>query len=107
MIYFVVFFFSSRRRHTRCETVTGVQTCALPISGPAAGRRRGQALVPAPPTCRRYEWIFFSVALPRATTYLGTGWKTRRVPYCCPVVSAHVMKGLRSFAFSDFVRRIT
>src|SRR3546814_8229114 len=29
-IYFV-FFFSSRRRHTRCALVTGVQTCALPI----------------------------------------------------------------------------
>src|SRR3546814_4117371 len=28
-IYF--FFFSSRRRHTRCALVTGVQTCALPI----------------------------------------------------------------------------
>src|SRR5881296_1919879 len=27
------FFFSSRRRHTRCCCVTGVQTCALPISG--------------------------------------------------------------------------
>src|SRR3546814_4394206 len=27
------FFFSSRRRHTRCALVTGVQTCALPISG--------------------------------------------------------------------------
>src|SRR3546814_5980155 len=27
----VVFFFSSRRRHTRCALVTGVQTCALPI----------------------------------------------------------------------------
>jgi len=27
-----VFFFSSRRRHTRLRTVTGVQTCALPIS---------------------------------------------------------------------------
>src|SRR3546814_8172367 len=26
-----VFFFSSRRRHTRCVLVTGVQTCALPI----------------------------------------------------------------------------
>src|SRR3546814_15669072 len=26
------FFFSSRRRHTRCALVTGVQTCALPIS---------------------------------------------------------------------------
>src|SRR3546814_6625053 len=27
----VIFFFSSRRRHTRCALVTGVQTCALPI----------------------------------------------------------------------------
>src|SRR3546814_15558911 len=26
------FFFSSRRRHTRCALVTGVQTCALPVS---------------------------------------------------------------------------
>src|SRR3546814_5199482 len=25
------FIFSSRRRHTRCALVTGVQTCALPI----------------------------------------------------------------------------
>src|SRR3546814_4142337 len=29
--YYSVFFFSSRRRHTRCALVTGVQTCALPI----------------------------------------------------------------------------
>src|SRR3546814_18703658 len=27
----LMFFFSSRRRHTRCALVTGVQTCALPI----------------------------------------------------------------------------
>src|SRR3546814_4633668 len=27
----VLFFFSSRRRHTRCALVTGVQTCGLPI----------------------------------------------------------------------------
>src|SRR3546814_9898354 len=33
------FFFSSRRRHTRCALVTGVQTCALPISIPL--RRAG------------------------------------------------------------------
>src|SRR3546814_19093051 len=32
-----VFFFSSRRRHTRCALVTGVQTCALPISLLEAG----------------------------------------------------------------------
>src|SRR3546814_1095256 len=31
-VVFVFFFFSSRRRHTRCALVTGVQTCALPIS---------------------------------------------------------------------------
>src|SRR3546814_4379695 len=29
MLYF---FFASRSRHTRCALVTGVQTCALPIS---------------------------------------------------------------------------
>src|SRR3546814_1113437 len=30
-IFVSLFFFSSRRRHTRCALVTGVQTCALPI----------------------------------------------------------------------------
>src|SRR3546814_9587420 len=30
-VIFLFFFFSSRRRHTRCALVTGVQTCALPI----------------------------------------------------------------------------
>src|SRR3546814_4934569 len=47
---FCSFFFSSRRRHTRCALVTGVQTCALPIlartgldlmtAEPARGTRR-------------------------------------------------------------------
>src|SRR3546814_18124422 len=42
-------FFSSRRRHTRCALVTGVQTCALPIyalrsSPKARGRWGGQSL---------------------------------------------------------------
>src|SRR3546814_10468424 len=32
-LFCCIFFFSSRRRHTRCALVTGVQTCALPISG--------------------------------------------------------------------------
>src|SRR3546814_20696717 len=30
------FFFSSRRGHTRCALVTGVQTCALPICAATA-----------------------------------------------------------------------
>src|SRR3546814_15908568 len=31
MCFLLICFFSSRRRHTRCALVTGVQTCALPI----------------------------------------------------------------------------
>src|SRR6188472_4706045 len=38
--FFFFFFFSSRIRHTRCETVTGVQTCALPISMPMTSVRK-------------------------------------------------------------------
>src|SRR3546814_6562715 len=36
ILCFLFFFFSSRRRHTRCALVTGVQTCALPIFTTAA-----------------------------------------------------------------------
>src|SRR3546814_2408304 len=41
-----VFFFSSRRRHTRCALVTGVQTCALPIyeTGNGEAERAGDQL---------------------------------------------------------------
>src|SRR3546814_20416823 len=61
----VYFFFSSRRRHTRCALVTGVQTCALPIShdhgfprnggrGHAgAGASPGADHCPAPPGAGR------------------------------------------------------
>src|SRR3546814_15760824 len=31
-LFLIFLFFSSRIRHTRCALVTGVQTCALPIS---------------------------------------------------------------------------
>src|SRR3546814_2439475 len=40
IISFFLFFFSSRRRHTRCALVTGVQTCALPISQLVAAETR-------------------------------------------------------------------
>src|SRR3546814_14980215 len=39
----LLFFFASRRRHTRCALVTGVQTCALPIC--RASLRHHQATV--------------------------------------------------------------
>src|SRR3546814_1136015 len=46
------FFVSSRRRHTRCALVTGVQTCALPIS-PAANPTSAAA----PPTESRISGL--------------------------------------------------
>src|SRR3546814_10287266 len=52
----ICLFFSSRRRHTRCALVTGVQTCALPIwlggfPGWILRRPRGRARtgIPDPP----------------------------------------------------------
>src|SRR3546814_8057846 len=39
ILFTMFFFFSSRRRHTRCALVTGVQTCALPISCPCSVKR--------------------------------------------------------------------
>src|SRR3546814_6607818 len=50
-VLLVIFFFSSRRRHTRCALVTGVQTCALPIS--QAGAFLGQAFLAQDPGVRQ------------------------------------------------------
>src|SRR3546814_17926982 len=65
-----VFFFSSRRRHTSCALVTGVQTCALPIS-----RARGAIalLNPAPanaPTTRDLLALA-DVTTPNETEFAG------------------------------------
>src|SRR3546814_17456680 len=57
----IIFVFSSRRRHTRCALVTGVQTCALPISRPADSRLRwfrpgpGDCLLRSPPDRRLFR----------------------------------------------------
>src|SRR3546814_975709 len=44
----ILFFFSSRRRHTRCALVTGVQTCALPIYEAAFAATAPLPPAPAP-----------------------------------------------------------
>src|SRR3546814_7466142 len=51
LFLFYVFFFSSRRRHTRCALVTGVQTCALPICTGVRGLRTRVAVT------RRF-WVY-------------------------------------------------
>src|SRR3546814_7082622 len=50
LCFMVFFFFSSRRRHTRCALVTGVQTCALPIS---SAEMPGAVVMQRPPFAQR------------------------------------------------------
>src|SRR3546814_2048620 len=65
-------FFSSRRRHTRCALVAGVQTCALPIStftDWAANEDFADAVVEAALAHKTPDAV---QAAYRRTTYLGT-----------------------------------
>src|SRR3546814_3593727 len=52
-----IFFLSSRRRHTRCALVTGVQTCALPISDPSQAPDGCSALYVLVPVAHRTPHI--------------------------------------------------
>src|SRR3546814_5339060 len=69
MILCFIFFFSSRRRHTRCALVTGVQTCALPIF------RRSAATRPVPRPRRvpgRPRSVWHSRSIPRGDADKGS-----------------------------------
>src|SRR3546814_9767857 len=78
---FLDFFFSSRRRHTRCALVTGVQTCALPIFserlGGAAIRRQIEGLAASGSGCSIPEEIA------RESNMLPTRSEERRVGKEC------------------------
>src|SRR3546814_10884363 len=72
------FFFSSRRRHTRCALVTGVQTCALPIYPPdqrldgfVAAPSGALALVEALATGRSGDWLYLVGAPASGKTHLA------------------------------------
>src|SRR3546814_1747152 len=54
------FFFSSRRRHTRCALVTGVQTCALPICVGVLLVNLGTPDAPTPGAVKAYLREFLS-----------------------------------------------
>src|SRR3546814_5798968 len=74
-----MFFFSSRRRHTRCALVTGVQTCALPISfslpvgllGPLNLIDSVGEAVLFPSAVPAGKYAVFGVSFPAATLNLG------------------------------------
>src|SRR3546814_3636603 len=90
------YFFSSRRRHTRCALVTGVQTCALPIYGEAfRSEDRGGACDAGIPSaasrrdepCRRI--LLTETALKRT-----------------PLHALHVELGARMVPFRSEARRV-
>src|SRR3546814_10263985 len=74
-----LFFFSSRRRHTRCALVTGVQTCALPIYRPAPDEHPYPVIRPRP-VCR-----LAALAAPRAG---GAAGRAARRAGCATAVDA-------------------
>src|SRR3546814_5538032 len=76
-MFVLLFFFSSRRRHTSCSLVTGVQTCSLPISTTSCSTAHS--------ICRKWEVssIFISrdgtsgCSTSRSASTIGASNKTR------------------------------
>src|SRR3546814_1126663 len=67
-VFILYFFFSSRRRHTRCALVTGVQTCALPIFALA-----GEPEIRGDEAGRAFELTFAAVDPPDHRALLEAG----------------------------------
>src|SRR3546814_948440 len=80
-LFHLYFFFSSRRRHTSCALVTGVQTCALPIF---ASRSRRPALRRSPcPQTPRLQRVVYARASPRRRVWLPAS-SSQLQPLCIP-----------------------
>src|SRR3546814_10646314 len=65
------FFFSSRRRHTICALVTGVQTCALPIF--SRSLYRGQVIGAAASAARPKQGVFQPIPALDCQEWIGEG----------------------------------
>src|SRR3546814_19796375 len=84
-----MFFFSSRRRHTRCALVTGVQTCALPISRKtrfrwvARDRRRKRSDRAAPRPWRSSARKHCPGRINRSRTYRAVLVRSRSICVSC------------------------
>src|SRR3546814_2026689 len=87
------FFFSSRRRHTRCALVTGVQTCALPISillneaGPTTQGAAGKS----PSAGETISWRIRAWRLPLGPIARGTAHHGREPGLTARASAQHVV----------------
>src|SRR3546814_13432732 len=93
-----MFFFASSRRHTRCALVTGVQTCALPISGGSEPRRRDGVVRKTVPgkklnataersdrphhRFQRFPWSLYRARTPRPLSHLRPGSNAAKETGC-------------------------
>src|SRR3546814_2116826 len=80
------FFFSSRRRHTRCALVTGVQTCALPILGVQVPFKQMKQQTPSRPVLPDEHRIYTAQAPSRLCLCFFPDWlrsEERRVGKEC------------------------
>src|SRR3546814_1620168 len=91
---FLLFCFSSRRRHTRCALVTGVQTCALPIFGDVEGK-----------TCVLVDDIVDTAGtLCAAATALKANGALKVVAYCThPVLSGPAIANIAGSQLDELV----
>src|SRR3546814_15121180 len=84
----VFFFFSSRRRHTRCALVTGVQTCALPILAYLYAIRACAA------PCARYRALAAGLDALSAATEAAPMAAARSRPAPAAVLELHTLQAL-------------
>src|SRR3546814_16796011 len=85
-----IFCFTNRRRHTRCALVTGVQTCALPISrkpspkrtGSSSGLRRAAPGSFSKPSCGRRTTGFLPTTIRNRRTKRQNGRASCRARVC-------------------------
>src|SRR3546814_5194281 len=101
------FFFSSRRRHTRCALVTGVQTCALPICRrPTRARQETPARRQArrlAPRCARQLTRLLAQPAPPGGVLIG-GWLSYSLQF--PYRVRTLGKGLARTDFADVEKKI-
>src|SRR3546814_4839522 len=94
------FFFSSRRRHTRCALVTGVQTCALPIS--IGGTCVNVGCVPSKALIRAVESIHHANAAPMR--FKGVEAQARTADWGQVIAEKDALvSGLRQAKYADLL----
>src|SRR3546814_15138049 len=108
------FCFSSRRRHTRCALVTGVQTCALPILEPSSSsrnvhglphRRRVGHLAPHDPAHRILLPVARSARELGAIRATDSAISTYAIPYQNPQKTATTVDPMALVCYENVARR--